>query len=165
MTKKELQKLSDEELMELTRAYENKADKGFESNSLRLVKQAQKYKDASLSIRQFINDRHKKQSEESLVFWKKRLETAVDTLNGMDHNIVFSVEETGYSIGFSAHSKQDGKYSFGSYMHNEFFEDYLESHRAYQMSALFAEMLIAGTKLCDNKAFHNFKLKQAANFQ
>ncbi len=100
----------------------------------------------------------KREMDDALSLWTRRLNKAIDKLNKMDHALVFEIDEDEYSIGFKCHAKHDANVSYGSYMASNFFEDYKKNGKlnALREAALKAEMLIAGAKLCDPKAYHNF---------
>ena len=87
---------------------------------------------------------------------KKRLQEAIKNLNDIQKALVFEIEETDYSIGFTNHGRRNPNKSYGAYSHTSFFDEYRKKADAYINTVMFAELIIAASKLNDPKAYHNF---------
>lgn len=86
---------------------------------------------------------------------KKRLRKAIETLNGVQNAMIFEVVETDYSIGFTNRGKTYNSSSYGAFSQTSFFDEYRKKTDAYVNAVLCAELLVAGTKINDPKAYHN----------
>jgi len=86
---------------------------------------------------------------------KKRIKEAIEKLNQMDNKLVFSYEETDYSVGFICQSKTNEAARFGAYEYTAFFDEFVNKTDAYVSCMLFAELIIAASKINDEKAYHN----------
>ena len=87
---------------------------------------------------------------------KKRLEKAIKDLNDLQKALVFVVEETDYSIGFTNHGKKNPDHSYGAYEHTSLFDEYKKKSDAYMNAVMVAEIMIAASQLNNPKAYHNF---------
>ena len=85
---------------------------------------------------------------------RKRLNEAIKKLNEIQDSLVFEIVETDYSIGFTNHGRLDSNGSFGSYEHSSFFDEYKKKLDAYTNTVMFAELIIAASKLNDPKSYH-----------
>lgn len=86
---------------------------------------------------------------------KKRITAAIKKLNTMDNRVYFELEETEYSVQLICRSRTKKDTSFGSYGFTGVFDDYKKKSEAYVTCMLFAEMIIAATRLNDPTAYHN----------
>ena len=86
---------------------------------------------------------------------KKRLNEAIKKLNSLQKALVFEVEETDYSIGFTNCGKNNPYRTYGAYAHTSFFDEYKKKADAYINAVMFAELIIAAADLNDAKAYHN----------
>lgn len=86
---------------------------------------------------------------------KKRIERAVKKLNEMDNKLVFSYEETEYSVQLICKSKTQEITRFGAYEYIGLFDEFVDKTDAYITCMWFAEMIIAASKINDEKAYHN----------
>lgn len=87
---------------------------------------------------------------------QKRIEHAIEELNAMDNKVYFEFVETEYSVKLICQSRTKKGTEFGAYSFTGMFDDYAEKLNAYEDCMLFAEMMIAATKLNDPAAYHNF---------
>ncbi len=85
----------------------------------------------------------------------KRIKKAIKDLNTMDNNLVFSLEETVYSVEIVCSSKKNMDHRFGSFGTMVFFSDYVLPITAYETVMEFVEGLRAATRLNDPAAYHN----------
>lgn len=86
---------------------------------------------------------------------RKRLKDAVKKLNRMQNSLVFEVVESDILIGFKNHAKRNPQLSFGVYAHTALFDEYKEKVDAYINAMMFAELIIAASRLNDPQAYHN----------
>ena len=86
---------------------------------------------------------------------KKRIEKAVKKLNEMDNKLVFSYEETDFSVELICKSKIEESVQFGVYEYIGLFDEFVNKTDAYITCMWFAEMIIAASKINDEKAYHN----------
>lgn len=91
----------------------------------------------------------------TIVEARKRLKKAVKNLNEIQDSLVFCVVESDSYVGFENHGKRDTKRSFGAYEHVSVFDDYKKRVDAYITALMFAELIIAASRLNDPKAYHN----------
>ena len=87
---------------------------------------------------------------------KKRLNKAIQDLNQIQTALVFEIEETEYSIGFTNHGRTNTSRSYGTYSQASFFDEYRKKADAYVNTMKFAELIIAASELNNPKAYHNF---------
>ncbi|MEE1256262.1 MAG: hypothetical protein UHN47_07090 [Lachnospiraceae bacterium] len=85
----------------------------------------------------------------------KRIKNAIDTLNTMDNKLVFSYEETDYSVELICKSKTKDTTRFGAYEYIGLFEEYVNKVDAYINCMLFAELIVVASKINDKNAYHN----------
>lgn len=85
----------------------------------------------------------------------KRIEKAIATLNKMDNKLVFSYEETDYSVELICKSKTKNSTRFGAYEYIGLFDEFANKTDAYISCMLFAELIIAASKINDKNAYHN----------
>lgn len=86
---------------------------------------------------------------------RKRLKAAVKKLNELQEALVFEVEETEYSIGFTNHGRQNVTSSYGCYEYAALFDDFKKKSDAYITAMWVAEMLVSACRMYDPKAYHN----------
>lgn len=86
---------------------------------------------------------------------RKRIENAIVKLNKMDNNLVFSYEETDYSIELICESKTKETSRFGAYEYIGFFDEFVNKTDAYTKCMKFAELIVAASKINDKNAYHN----------
>lgn len=86
---------------------------------------------------------------------KKRITAAIKKLNAMNNNVYFELEETEYSVQLICRSKSIKGTCFGAYGFIGMFDNYTKKSEAYITCMLFAEMMIAATRLNDPAAYHN----------
>ena len=86
---------------------------------------------------------------------KKRIAKTIQELNAMDNNVCFAFEETEYSVELSCQSRARKGVSYGAYSFMGMFDDYKHKIDAYVNCMLFAEVIIAATRLNDPAAYHN----------
>lgn len=86
---------------------------------------------------------------------KKRITVAIKKLNAMNNNVYFELEETEYSVQLICRSKSIKSTRFGAYGFIGMFDNYKKKSEAYITCMLFAEMMIAATRLNDPAAYHN----------
>ena len=86
---------------------------------------------------------------------RKRLKDAVKKLNRMQNSLVFEVVESEFCIGFENHAKRNPHLSFGVFAHTSLFDEYKEKVDAYTNAMMFAELIIAASRLNDPQAYHN----------
>ena len=86
---------------------------------------------------------------------RKRLKKAVKKLNKIQNSLVFEVLESDICIGFENHAKRNPRLSFGVYAHTSLFDEYKEKVDAYINTMMFAELIIAASRLNDPQAYHN----------
>lgn len=89
---------------------------------------------------------------------KKRIAKAIQELNAMDNNVCFAFEETEYSVELSCQSRFRKETSYGIYSFMGMFDDYRHKIDAYVNCMLFAEVIIAATRLNDPAAYHNLSV-------
>ncbi len=87
---------------------------------------------------------------------KRRTKDAIQKLNTMGNRVKFNLNETSDSISLECCSRGDEKYHFGTYEKKAYFDDFRKKTNAYLTVMEFAEVIIAATKLNDERAFHNF---------
>ncbi len=88
--------------------------------------------------------------------WKDNILKNVSRLNAMSgHNLHFELEEEDYGLFLIGHAP-DGK-RFGIFEPYVFFEDCVSEEKAYESMNMHVMMLVAGTRLCDPSAYHNYK--------
>lgn len=88
---------------------------------------------------------------------KNKLEKNIKELNKKCKTLHFSFVEDEDSCSITNHSLVKGQEAshFGMYEYMVFFNDIPKKY-AYKMCNAFVEGLIAGSKLLDEKAYHNF---------
>lgn len=87
---------------------------------------------------------------------KKRIAKAIQELNAMNNNVRFEFAETEYSVELICQSRSRKETRYGAYSFMGMFDDYRHKIDAYENCMLFAEMIIAATRLNDPAAYHNF---------
>ena len=85
---------------------------------------------------------------------RKWIIDAVNKLNDMQDSLIFELYETNNGIGFKNHGRLDSNRSFGAYEHLSLFSEYKKKIDTYTNTMMFAEMIIAATKLNDPKSYH-----------
>lgn len=88
---------------------------------------------------------------------RKRLYETIKKLNEIQKSLIFEVEETDYSVGFTNHGKQNQISSYGVYSFTSFFDEYKKKDDAYINVVKFAELMIAASRLNDPNAYHNLR--------
>lgn len=86
---------------------------------------------------------------------KKAIKEEITKLNKMDNKLVFSYEETDYSVSLICKSKTSESTHFGAYEHTCFFDEYVNKTDAYITCMSFARVIVAASKINDKKAYHN----------
>ena len=86
---------------------------------------------------------------------KRRVKSAIDKLNEMDHQLRFGMEEDESHLSLTAARKEDDAHRFGSYEVMVLFDDFKKKTTAYEYFMMGVERIVASTKLCDPKAYHN----------
>lgn len=92
---------------------------------------------------------------------KKEIEKNIKKLNELTPNLkfYFSEDECSCAIENKSLAKGHKNSSFGVFSHIFIFEDYPNKKVAYEMCNMFLLGLISGTKLLDDKSYHNFIAK------
>lgn len=88
---------------------------------------------------------------------KKELRKHIAELNKVCKNLRFAVKETEEYCAIENHSLVKGQESthFGAFELTVMFDE-IPNEYAYAMCSIFAQGLLAGSKLLDVKAYHNF---------
>ena len=87
---------------------------------------------------------------------RRRIKTAIDKLNKMDHKLCFGMEESEDSLYLTAVSRMNNKHRYGAYEIMFFFDDFKKKTTAYKYFMTEVERIVASTRLNDPKAYHNF---------
>ena len=85
----------------------------------------------------------------------ERIKKAIVKLNEMDNKLVFSYEETDYSVELICKSKTKDSTRFGAYEYTGFFDEFVNKTDAYINCMLFAELIHKASKINDENAYHN----------
>ena len=92
---------------------------------------------------------------------KKKLEKNIKKLNDKCKTLHFSFVEDEYGCYITNHSLAKGQESthFGHFEYMVLFDEFPKKY-AYEMCNVFAEGLIAGSDLMNEKAYHNFMARE-----
>ena len=95
---------------------------------------------------------------ENLEKVKEKINNNLKYLNVLNPNLHFFLEEDECSCSITNKSTIKGRenHSFGTFTHISLFSDYDNKKTAYEVCNSFIVGLIAGTKLLDKTAYHNF---------
>ena len=92
---------------------------------------------------------------------KKEIEKGIKELNCRCNSLQFSFEETKEDITLRNHSLAKGQEGchFGTFEMILFFDEFSSKEDAYKCIHSFIQGLVAGTKLLDQTAYHNFVMR------
>jgi len=73
----------------------------------------------------------------------------------MDNKLIFSYEETEYSVNLVCKSRTQDSAHFGAYEYIGFFDEFINKTDAYINCMRFVELIVAASKINDKNAYHN----------